>query len=167
MNKQDFLADEVLMIADGGEMPEVAFNSSLYYLTRDEDGPKLQLSKDDLLPLKEAVVQRFSFIILRDLQPENRTKSIYRGLARSSANWFRLWGYCQREELSSDGVRTEAGRDLAVFLSVELRDVCEGGGASCINCSRVELEEYAGSLGLELDAVAPGWSNLFTTLEDR
>ena len=37
-NKLELLADEELIIRDGGEMPEVTFHNSLYYLTKDHDG---------------------------------------------------------------------------------------------------------------------------------
>lgn len=161
MNKEDFLADEVLMIEDGGEMPEVAFNSSLFFLTEDNDGPGLRLTAEDLLPLKEAIVKRFVVIILRDLQPENRTKSMYRGLERSHANWFRLVGYCKREKLPFADIRLVVSQALGLFLSNELCDVCEGGVPSCINCSCDELQEYAKSLDVNLDAVACGWQKLF------
>lgn len=161
MNKQEFLADEVLMIEDGGEMPEVALNSSLYYLTRDLEGPQLSLNELELRPLKEAVVRRFGFIILRDLQPENRTKSIYRGLARSYANWFRLRGYCQREQVCLEAVQEQVVRDLQQFLRIELHDVTVEGKKSCINCTQLELEEYAQCVGLELNDGVKGWRKLF------
>ncbi len=161
MNREEIIADEVFMIEDGGEMPEVAFNSSLYYLTRDPDGPQLSLSGQELLPLKEAAIRRYSFIVLRDLQPENRTKPIYRGLARSRVNWLRLLGYCQREQLSLETVQGEVVQNLIQFLTVEYHDVCVAGVTSCINCTKVELEEYAGSLGVDLDRVVKGWRKLF------
>lgn len=161
MNREEIIADEVFMIEDGGEMPEVAFNSSLYYLTRDPDGPQLSLCRQELLPLKEAAVRRYSFIVLRDLQPENRTKPIYRGLARSRVNWFRLLGYCQREKISPEMVQREVVKNLIQFLTVEYHDVCVAGATSCINCAESELEEYAGSLGVDLDREVKGWQELF------
>jgi len=161
VRKEELLADEVLMIEDGGEMPEVALNSSLYYLSQDPDGPQLKLCAEDVWPLKNAVVRRYGTIILRDLQPENRTKSIYRGLARSLANWFRLLKYCQQEGVSCRQVQAEAGEHLVHFLGVEWRDVCEGRAESCVNCRRWELEDFAESLGVDLDVQAKGWQGLF------
>ena len=161
MTKKEILADEVMMIEDGGEMPEVAFNASLYFLIKDPDGPQLQLTADDLRPLKEAVVQRFGFIILRDLQPENRTKSIYRGLKRSYDNWIRMVVYCQREQLSFVDVRQQVEQELVVFLRTELHDVSVKGGDPCINCTQKELQEYAENLDVDLDRLASGWQDLF------
>jgi hypothetical protein len=162
VTKEEMIADEVLlMIEDGGEMPEVAFNGAVYYLTKDKNGPQLSLSAEDLQPLKKAVVQRFGFITLRDLDPENRTKSIYRGLARSYANWLRLTAYCQREQLSCAEVREQVIQALGSFLKTERHDVCEKGAESCINCTRLELEDYAGNLEINLDEIAGGWQALF------
>ncbi|MDA3972309.1 MAG: hypothetical protein PF442_13260, partial [Desulfobulbaceae bacterium] len=139
----------------------VAFNSSLYYLTEDEDGPQLRLTQADLALLKHAVVQRFRVIILRDLQPENRTKSIYRGLERSCANWFRLKGYCPKGDMGFAELQIEITEDLSAFLIAELHDVCIHGAVSCVNCTQVRLKEYADSLGVDLDNVASGWRQLF------
>ncbi len=161
MNKEDIIADEVFMIRDGGEMPEVALNSSLHYLTKDEDGPQLCLSADDLVLLKRAVVHRFRFIVLRDLQPENRRKSIYRGIQRSYANWFRMIAYCRKEGIEFSKLQLEIAEALTSFLISELHDVCVHGAASCVNCTEASLKEYAESLGVDLDAVAGDWRLLF------
>ncbi len=160
MEKEDCIADEILMIEDGGEMPEVAFNSSLYFLTKDPDGPGLRMSAEDVRPLKQALVKRFEVIILRDLQPENRTKSIYRGVARSGANWFRLVDYCKREKVALTEIRLHVSQALGSFLTREMQDV-SAGVSSCINCTRSELQDYATSLEVDLDAVAHGWQKLF------
>jgi hypothetical protein len=160
MTRDEIVADEAFMIQAGGEMPVVAFNSSLYYLTEDEDGPQLRLTQADLALLKHAVVQRFRVIILRDLQPENRTKSIYRGLERSCANWFRLKGYCQKEALENAAVRLEVAEAFTAFLRMELREVAEQGGQSCLNCTCDRLQQYAEALGLNLDGIAHGWRKL-------
>lgn len=161
MNKEAYLADEVLMIADGGEMPEVAFNASLYYLTKDGDGPSLCLGGGDLLVLKRAVIQRFGFIVLRDILPENRCKSIYRGLERSYLNWLRLLGYCQRENLAVDTLAEDVAATLSTFLQVELVDVCDRGKTTCVNCTVEQLQDYAEKLNLDLDGIAPRWHRLF------
>ncbi len=161
VKRKEVIEDEILMIKDGGEMPEVAFNASLYYLTKDQNGPLLSLSTTELQQLKEAVVQRFSIIVFRDLQPENRTKSIYRGLERSYANWFRLVDYCQRETFSLLQIRREVALELGRFLNTELHDVYVQGVTSCVNCTRIELEGYAESLDVDLDTIASGWQKLF------
>lgn len=161
MTKDELLADEAFMIRDGGEMPVVAYNSALYYLQEDEDGPQLALTGADVSPLKDAVVQRFRTIILRDLQPENRQKSIYRGVERSCANWFRLLAYCQQEAIPIPAIRREAAEALGAFLQVELQEVRERGGRSGLNCTWQRLQEYAESLDVELDEAVQGWRNLF------
>ncbi|MDA3834844.1 MAG: hypothetical protein PF495_15770, partial [Spirochaetales bacterium] len=148
-------------IKDGGEMPEVAFNSSLYYLTQDEDGPRFNLNQTDLAVLKAAVVQRFRIIVLRDLQSENRRKTIYRGLNRSYANWFRLVRYCSKERIDFSDVQPEIAEALVIFLMTELYDVCVQGAESCVNCTQANLKEYAKSLDVDLDTVVNGWRQLF------
>ena len=50
--RQDLIEDEAFMLADGGEMPEVAFHSAVYYLTEDEEGPCLELTEEDIALLK-------------------------------------------------------------------------------------------------------------------
>jgi len=92
-SKEMYLEDEVLFIEESGEMPEVAMHSSLYFLCSDPEGPGLELRQEDRIPLKIAVLTRYQTIILRDLQPANRKKSIYRGLQRSAINWQRrkIW----------------------------------------------------------------------------
>ena len=97
MKKEDLLTDEVLIIEESGEMPEVAYHGTIYYLTRDPDGPSLTLDAQDHIPLKKAVIQRYMTIMIRDLTPDNRSKSLYRGLERCICNWQRLKLFSTRE----------------------------------------------------------------------
>ena len=80
IDKKSLTAEEVFVVLHSGEIPEVTFHESLYYLTEDAEGPGLQTKNDDVFPLKQAVVKRYRVIILRDLDPGNRDKRIYRGL---------------------------------------------------------------------------------------
>ena len=163
MDKAAWLADEILMLNDGGEMPEVAYHSSLYFLCQDPDGPQLELDEADLLALKGAVVGRYKTIIMRDLTPENRFTSIYRGVERSCANWQRLEGYGRREGLTTlvDDMRPEIARALLAFLRQEYHDVVEAGQPTSINCDATRLNEFGTALGLELESAFPIWRELF------
>lgn len=156
-----YLEDEVFIIEDaGGEMPEVAMHGSLYYLCNDPEGPGLFLEKQDHLPLKKAVFNRYQTIILRDLQPENRKKSIYRGMIRSAINWQRMKLFAEAENLAIDQVRRKVAAALVAFLEQEISAVKQRGESSCINCSRQTLGEFARELGLCSEDLAEGWQDL-------
>ncbi|MEN8140855.1 MAG: hypothetical protein ABFR97_06480 [Thermodesulfobacteriota bacterium] len=162
VSKDEWLADEVIILRDGGEMPEVAFHSAIFFLTRDDDGPGLILDEGDLRLLKEAVVARYRWIILRDLLPENRFTSIYRGLERSCANFHRLRAYGAREGLAVEEVRLDAAQALVAFLRREHGDVVSQGQESAINCSPERLQYFAADLGLDLEREFPQWPDLFS-----
>jgi hypothetical protein len=146
--KRALLADEFLLVRHSGEIPEVALHSSLYYLTRDPAGPGITLAGRDLALLKDAVQERYREIILRDLDPENRDKGLYRGLARCLANWGRLSRFCRREGRDVGEIRREVAKALQHFIARELEDVLSGSRVSCINCTRLEFEHLLAELGL-------------------
>ena len=148
------------MVLHAGEIPEVTLHSSLYYLAEDPDGPGLELSGEDILPLKMAVVKRYEAIILRDLDPENRDKGMYRGLARCAANWHRLLKFCTSEGLDYAAIRVETAAALQKFLQREVHDVKSRKRSSCINCPYPEIENLAISLGLSLEELPEGWQDL-------
>ena len=58
--KDRYIAEEVYLVQHGGEIPEVAYHASLYYLTEDPDGPGLIIDPKDIHPLKQAVVSQCS-----------------------------------------------------------------------------------------------------------
>jgi len=160
-SKEIYLEDEVFIIEDaGGEMPEVAMHGSLYYLCSDPEGPGLSLENQDLLPLKKAVITRYQTIILRDLQPENRKKSIYRGVQRSAINWQRMKLFAEAENLDIEQVRRKVAAALVSFLEQEICSVTRNGESSCINCGRQTLHEFATELGLCNKELAGGWQDL-------
>ena len=159
-DKKTFIAEEVFVVQHSGEIPEVTFHESLHYLTKDPDGPALKLDTQDVIPLKHAVVKRYREIILRDLNPENRDKGIYRGLGRCSANWKRFREYCTREKLGFLEIQAEVAKLLQEFLQQETADVLSGNRSSCVNCSQAEIEELAISLGLSTDELPEGWQGL-------
>ncbi len=49
-DKTYYLEEELLLIENSGEIPEVAYHGSLYFLREDPDGPALNLSDEDLAP---------------------------------------------------------------------------------------------------------------------
>ena len=94
-----WLTEELLIVRHSGEIPEIAFHSSLYYLCEDPDGPQLTLGQNELDLLRQQVVARYREILLRDLSPENRDARIFRGLKRCIFNWERLGKFCTRQEM--------------------------------------------------------------------
>jgi len=160
MDKEDILADEELLIRDGGEMPEVTFHSSLNYLTHDDDGPRLILNSDDIRRLKKAVVHGYKQIILRDLTPDNRDKGLYRGLERCCLNWQRLENFCRREALDLKEVRREVSEFLKRFMSIEVKEVIEGQRPSSINCRPDDIHCLCENLRIDPKEFPDGWQKL-------
>lgn len=155
-----FIEDEVFIIADSGEMPEVGLQSSIYFLSADPDGPHLTLAENDLTPLNKAVIARYQAIILRDLTPDNRKKNLYRGIARSAANWQRMKLFTQRAQLDISSVRQKTAAALIAFLKEEVCYVTRGGEGCCPNCSQQTLEDFAEELGLSADDLSCSWQDL-------
>ncbi|MBO8144349.1 MAG: hypothetical protein H0Z16_07200 [Thermodesulfobacterium sp.] len=97
LHEADFIKHE------GGEIPEVSFWNSFFYLT--ESPPKglgLTLTEKELLFLKKAVMERYLKIIKRDLTPDNTKKSFYRGIERAIVNIKRLKNFAEKEGLEKD-----------------------------------------------------------------
>jgi len=166
-DKESYLCDEVLILRDSGEIPEIAYHSSLYYLTEDPEGPAFILDARDFARLREPVLARCRWIILRDLDPGNREKRIYRGVARSKANWRRLKAFCRRQGIDEavTVVRREIAEALRAFLIREVADVA-GGAPSSLNCCLGDLEEFVMELGLAPAELPVGWQQLCPELED-
>ncbi len=154
-DKKDALSEETLLIIHSGEMPEVAYYSSIYYLTEDPKGPHVVLEDQDLSTLEEAVVQRYRTIILRDITPENRDKGIYRGLRRCAVNWKRLVAFSVKRGIDISSVRREVAKALKAFLAQEYMDVSSGKRESCINCPKSTVMELASDLGLSERELPP------------
>ena len=150
-NKKNILSEEAFLILHSGEIPEVAYHSSIHYLTGDPEGPHLNIEPRDLISLEEAVVQRYRTIILRDLTPGNRDRSIYRGLKRCAANWRRLVNFADKRSIDISFIRMEVADALKDFLRQEIMDVSSGKRKTCINCSYSVLTELAYGLGLSRD----------------
>ncbi len=157
---ENYILEEVFSIEKSGEMPEVAYYESLYFLTKENSGPCLRLGEEQLLPLKKAVIKRYITIIHRDLLPENRDKQIYRGVDRCVANWQRLNTFCQRADMDVGRLRGEVKAALKSFLNREVEDCRDGNRVSCINCKTTRLEEFLEDLGLDSGELAEGWQDL-------
>ena len=158
--KQALIAEEAFIVETSGEIPEVAMHSSIYYLTQAFDGPALQLDSEDILPLKEAVFKHYRVIILRDLDPGNRDKGFYRGLARCAHNWQRLLRFCARENIAIGVYRAETAGALQRFLQQEIADTESTERTSSINCSSEVVENLTVSLGLAVADLPEGWRML-------
>lgn len=154
------LGDELLIVRHSGEIPEVALHGSLYFLTRAPDGPALALSEAEIRALKGMVVERYREIIGRDLEPANRDRPYYRGLARAACNWRRLEKFCRREGVELDGFRREVGMALQVFLRLEAAEVATGRRNSSINCPAVEVRSFSAEVGLSQADMPSGWESL-------
>jgi len=155
-NKKNILSEEALLILHSGEIPEVTYYSSIHYLTEDPEGPLLNIEPQDLISLEEAVVQRYRTIILRDVTPGNRDRSMYRGLKRCAANWRRLVNFSDKKSIDISSIRKEVTDALKDFLSQEIMDVSSGKRKTCINCSYSVLTELAYAMGLSRDDL-PAW----------
>lgn len=159
------LHDELLIVRHSGEIPEVALHGSIFFLTRDPDGPGLEITPDQLLLLQKMVVARYQEIIHRDLDPNNRDKGLYRGLARCIVNWQRLQKFCHRAGFATDSARNEFAAALVALLKRELRDVATQTRIPSINCSRSELDGFIRELRIKPEDLPAGWHDL--CLADR
>jgi hypothetical protein len=147
----EVIENEWHIVRYSGETPEIAYNSAVYYLTRAHDGPHIDLSDQQIGWLKDAAVERYTEIVLRDLQHSNSTKSIYRGIGRSIINYRRFCVFCSRQHLQVDNVRNLAAEALLIFLETESAQLQSGKKPSIINCTYTELLSYAVLLGLDLE----------------
>lgn len=159
-DKETFLEEEILIVRNSGEIPEVALHGSLYYLTEDPEGPRLSLNEQEVIALKGQVIERYQEIIMRDLNPDCRDLSIYRGLKRCMANWRRLTIFCQREGKNIDQIRKRTAAALLKFLDREIEDVGSGVRTSSLNCRTAELADFARQLGISIKNLPEGWQKL-------
>jgi hypothetical protein len=144
------IENEWYIVRYSGETPEIAYNSAIYQLTRAQDGPQLFLETEQVQLLKNAAVDRYTEIVLRDLHHANSGTAIYRGIARSIINYRRFCTFCSRQQLQVGAVRRQAAEALLLFLDNEI-DRLQSGNRSCIiNCSYQELQDFALELGVEL-----------------
>ena len=160
-NPAEYLDNEWFVVRHSGELPEVALHSSLHYLTTADDGPRLSLADHQLQGLREAAKERYREIIIRDLLPENRAASIYRGVQRAIVNYRRYLKFCNRQGGEvSHRFTGEIAESLLNLLAAECADVFQGAGRSAINCSFQDLISFAVELGLDPSAFPEGVADL-------
>ena len=151
------IEDEWYLVRYSGEIPEVAYHSALFHLTEDHQGPRVNLTGAQQRRLLEGVTQRYLEITLRDLLPENKTTSSYRGLKRSIINWQRFLIFCRRYDIEAAAYRDPVASALEAFLAHELGLIESEGSVSQFNCSCEELQRFMELLGLD-SALLPGWA---------
>ena len=144
------IENEWYIVRYSGETPEIAYNSAIYHLGRAKDGPHACLNEEQVELLKNAAVDRYTEIVLRDLQHANCSKSIYRGIGRSIVNYRRFCIFCKRQQLDVIRVRSQAAEALQIFLETEIKQLESENRSSIINCTLQELQDYALELGVEL-----------------
>ncbi|MCW5202833.1 hypothetical protein VU11_00920 [Desulfobulbus sp. US2] len=148
-DRRSIVEDELFLLRDSGELPEIAYHSSLYYLTEDQDGPCLFLSEGEQRLLQEAALERCQQIVLRDLLPDNRDLGIYRGPQRSIYNWQRYCRFCQRvDQRQDDAFKERVAQALVRFIRQEVADVEEGCRESSVNCTTEDLLAFAEEVGV-------------------
>lgn len=148
--REELVEEEAFLITKSGEIPEVAYHGALYYLQEDPEGPGINLGDEELARLKNAVIQRYQRIILRDLRPENRSKRIYRGMKRSIINFSRLKKFSSKEGCDIDHVIDEIRERFLNFLKIEVEECSLTSKNTVINCSYGEIVDFALSLGIEV-----------------
>ena len=155
-NRNELIEEEVFLILHSGEIPEIAYYNAIYHLTRDPDGPSIELRPDDFIPLEEAVVKRYLKIIMRDLDPRNRDRRIYRGLERCAVNWKRLSRFSDNRKIDLTAERDRTAQALKAFLAQELEEVLSGRRTTSINCPYAVVVEFAKELGIPRNELPEG-----------
>ena len=154
------LEEELLLVRHSGEIPEVALHASVHYLTEDPEGPGLVLADEELRPLQEAALARYREIILRDLDPANRDRSLFRGIRRAITNWQRCCRFGENTGQSNDDFRRVVAEALQHYLWQEVREVRSGERGPSVNCSSSALLSFARDLGLDQTELPDGWPSL-------
>ena len=153
--RAELLDDEWLIVRNSGEIPEITYHSSLYFVSVDLDGPGLALSVDEKKHLKEAAVQRYHEIILRDIQLENFHKTIYRGVRRTIYNWYRCMAFGKRQNLDCYAFRETVARNLILFLEQGVQAVGKSLPENFLNCHVHELVEFTIELKIDPEILSP------------
>jgi hypothetical protein len=159
-DREYILEEEWLLVRHSGEIPEVALHASLYYLAEDPEGPKLMLSQEEVDLLQQAALARYQEIILRDLNPDNRDLSLFRGIRRANHNWYRYARFCERSHYDLQAFQSQTMAALGKYLEVELGEVRAGLRAPSINCTADALLTFALALGLDPPSLPQGWQAL-------
>lgn len=159
-DREYMLEEEWLLVRHSGEIPEVALHASLHYLGEDAEGPHLVLTQEEIEHLQQAAVARYEEIILRDLDPGNRTRSLFRGIRRANHNWYRYVRFCERIPRSVDAFQQRTAKALLDYLHLEQAELKAGTHQASINCTAEALLTFALGLGLAAASLPQGWEAL-------
>ncbi len=101
--RKEVLQEAEFILYEGGEIPEVCFWNSYFYLTSPSpEGLGLKLTKEEIKTLQKAVVERYMLIIQRDLTFEYIDKPFYRGIPRAIVNVQRLKNFLKNTGLEAE-----------------------------------------------------------------
>jgi hypothetical protein len=153
--RAELLDDEWLIVRHSGEIPEITYHSSLYYLTLDRDGPQLALLDSELSQLKDAAVQRYQEIVLRDLSLDNFHKTIFRGPRRTLYNWQRFQDFTKRQDIAFGDFGHVVARELLRFLEQGVAGAGSTVPQHFINCKEEQLLEFVTELGINQQLLPP------------
>lgn len=159
------IQEELLIIRDSGEIPEIVFHSTLEYLTQDAEGPAMLLTEEELSALHDAVIARYLEIICRDLTADNRSLSLFRGVERARVNWTRLYNFCKRVQVESDQYRTFVAQTLIAFMTLECNEKQVGQPSRAFNCSPAHFCEFITALHIPLKQLPQDWQGLCSPAE--
>jgi hypothetical protein len=164
-NRTDIIDNELLIVRHSGEIPEITLSASLYYLSEDPDGPEIVINEEELRAFQDEALSRSREIILRDLDPDNRDRRLYRGLKRTIANYRRHHDFLERIDRLDEKIKGVTSQALLKFLKREVEDMELGQRASSINCTLTELLDFVDVLGISRDLlpiseIGEGWEKL-------
>ncbi len=91
---------------------------------------------------------------------ENRDKGLYRGLERCAANWDRVVGFCERENLDISELAEEVCKGVKYFFNAEVNDVISLGKSTCINCTVETLGDFFNKVGVDPASLPKEWKRL-------
>ena len=159
-DRESILEEEIIILRNSGEIPEITLHSSIYYLEDDEDGPQIRLCEEELHQLYDAALARAREIVLRDLDPDNRELSLYRGLARSIANWHRLQSFCDRINRQCPEFKKTVSQALLSFIEREYEDTQRSLRTPSVNCTTEDITSFCEALCMDISRLPDGWSCL-------
>jgi hypothetical protein len=158
--RQALLEEELLLVRHSGEIPEVALHTSLHYLRDDADGPGLQLTVQEIQALEAGVIARYQEIILRDLNADNRKRSLFRGIRRANHNWYRFVRFSDKIGLSYKEFQDRAAKALLHYLQTTLTECTNDNDIPAVNCLPEALLTFAIALGIDGAQLPENWPSL-------
>ena len=156
-DRESILEEEIIILRNSGEIPEITLYSSIYYLEEDDEGPQIRLCEEELDQLYDAALARAREIVLRDLDPDNRDLSLYRGLARSIANWHRLQSFCHRINRQCPEFKKMVSQALLSFMEQEYEDTQRALRTPSVNCTAEEIRSFCEELCTDTSSLPDGW----------